>query len=224
MTDYNRHVEQLMESHPLDDAMSLSVGGRFDKVGRVECMIARHAGLSDGDALLDFGCGSGRLAVALAAEMTLEHYMGIDVVETLLGYAAARTPEGYTFRHHTSLDVPAEDASFDHVVAFSVFTHLHLPEMFLYMTDMHRVLRPHGRLTFSFLELSHAPHWHTFVRTTEATRDATLPHVNSFIERSQIEVFAEKIGYQIIEFIDADRRWDGTALGQSVAILETRRG
>ena len=34
--DYERHVARLMRDHPIDEAMSLAVGGAYDIIGRIE--------------------------------------------------------------------------------------------------------------------------------------------------------------------------------------------
>ncbi len=91
VVDYQRAVAALLRSHPVDEAMSLAVGGGYEHVGRVETAILRHYGLADGMALLDFGCGSGRLAHAVSQQLSLD-YVGIDVVPDLLAYARTRTP------------------------------------------------------------------------------------------------------------------------------------
>jgi hypothetical protein len=46
--DYERHVADLIEKHPMDEAMSLAVGGSFNEIGAIEADILRYAGLKDG--------------------------------------------------------------------------------------------------------------------------------------------------------------------------------
>ena len=47
--DYERHVAELMASHPPDEAMSLAVGGQYDEYGRLMA-----------DILLDYAHSSNR--------------------------------------------------------------------------------------------------------------------------------------------------------------------
>ena len=89
--DYERHVQALIAAHPFDEAMSLAVGGAYEIVGEIERDLLRYAGLRDGMALVDLGCGSGRLASALGRSMRID-YLGTDIVQALLDYAASRTP------------------------------------------------------------------------------------------------------------------------------------
>ena len=218
--DYERLVADLIARHPIDEAMSIAVGGYYEHIGSVEAAIVRHAGLRDGMTLIDLGCGSGRLAWALGRQMQVT-YCGIDIVQALLDYAKTKSPAHYRFLLSRDLHIPAPDASVDMVTAFSVFTHLLHTESFIYMEDIRRVLRPGGQLVFSFLEFAEPSHWHVFAATVDAQRGGTLPHLNQFIERGAIERWCEKLGYVCDAFVDGPAApWgEPGSLGQSLAIL-----
>ncbi len=221
--DYERHVRDLLQAHPLDKAMSLAVGGDYEKVGAIELAILRHAGLVDGMSLIDLGCGSGRLADALGREMRLE-YLGTDIVQSLLDYARTKTPANYRFALHRDLSLPAEDASADMVSAFSVFTHLLHEESFLYLQDGWRTLRRGGRIVFSFLEFASPAHWAVFQRMLDERRSSARSPLNTFIDRDAIRVWAKHLSYEVECLIDGTQApWKGTALGQSIAILRKPR-
>jgi SAM-dependent methyltransferase len=217
--DYERLVADLVARFPIDEAMSLAVGGDYERVGRVERAIVTQCGLADGMALIDLGCGSGRLAHALGGTPDIA-YLGIDIVDALLDYARSKAPPHYRFVRHRDLSLPAADGSADMIVAFSVFTHLLQAETYLYLEDMRRVLKPGGRIVFSFLEF-HAPQqWLIFDETVEAQRTSSAVHLNMFLERSAIDVWCDRLGLDREAFIDGDdTRWGGEALGQSVAVL-----
>ena len=170
--------------------------------------------------LIDLGCGSGRLATALGQDGPAIDYLGIDVVQVLLDYARSRAPSNYRFVLHRQLDLPVDAGTADVICAFSVFTHLLHTESYLYMQDIHRVLKPRGTLVFSFLEFAEPEHWSIFAQTVEAQRLSVLPHLNMFIERNAIDVWCERLGFRRDGFVGAaEPCWDGQALGQSVAIL-----
>jgi hypothetical protein len=97
--DYERLVQSLIASHPIDEAMALAVGGNYEAVGEIERDMLRHAGLRDGMSLVDLGCGSGRLTCALGRSMQIE-YPGTDIVQALPGDAATRVPPHDRFRLH----------------------------------------------------------------------------------------------------------------------------
>jgi SAM-dependent methyltransferase len=218
--DYEKLIASLLATRPVDEAMAVAVGGDFESVGITERAAMRHAGLRDGMALIDFGCGSGRLAWALGQAMRID-YTGIDVVQALLDYARSKSPHGYRFLLNRTLHIPAADASADMVSAFSVFTHLLHTETYIYMEDIRRVLRPGGRLVFSFLEFANPEHWVVFSGTVEAQRLSVAPHLNQFIERTAIELWCAKLGFTLEGFVSGtDAPWgDAPPLWQSLAIL-----
>ncbi|SCB41725.1 Ubiquinone/menaquinone biosynthesis C-methylase UbiE [Rhizobium miluonense] len=203
--------------------MSIAVGGNYDTIGNIASQVVVYAGAKDGDAIFDFGCGSGRVASHLSKRVDIKRFLGTDVVQSLLDYAATKTPEHFAFVKHQQLSVPAEDGSFDLAYAFSVFTHLLQAEIYLYLQDIARVLKPGGTFVFSFLELAEEGHWHVF-QSTVATLAAKQPsHLNMFTERNQLAIWAAHAGFDVVEFIDGgDPRWNGEALGQAVAIFRKR--
>lgn len=219
--DYTNLVNQLIKDHPLDEAMSIAVGGGYEEFGQVCADALIQSGLSSGMSVLDFGCGSGRVAHALAKKVTLSKYLGTDVVELLLKYARTKTPKNYQFIEHQELSIPAKDEEFDYAFAFSVFTHLLQAEIYIYLQDIHRVLRPKGRFLFSFLEMNQSNNWTIFLDTVAAQRNNTLPHLNMFLSKDQIEVMAKESGFKILKFVDSVApNWGGHALGQSVCLVE----
>jgi SAM-dependent methyltransferase len=215
--DYRRMVRRLMADHPIDEAMSLAVGGDYDAVGPGLAELLRAEGLADGTSLLDLGCGSGRLAHALGSRVRIG-YLGLDVVPELLAYARTRCPPDYQFEVNTGLSLPAADASFDMACAFSVFTHLQHEETFSYLEELARVLKPGGRLVFSFLEFADAGHWRVFAETVAAVKEARRSHLNVFIERPVIALWAERTGFAVEGFIDG-AGVSTQSVGQAIAIL-----
>jgi ubiquinone/menaquinone biosynthesis C-methylase UbiE len=216
--DYERLVARLLSEYPEDEAMSRAVGGAYGHIGAIESDILVHAGLEDGMSVIDLGCGSGRLATALSERAFDIDYLGIDIVQSLLDYAAKKAPR-YRFVLHRELSLPAANSSADIVSAFSVFTHLLHHETYIYMEDARRVLKPGGKLVFSFLEFEAAAHWDIFVDTIDAQRHNRTPHLNSFIERDVIRRWAQRLNYGAPVFHDAGQVPGSTPLGQSVAIL-----
>ncbi|MER6980309.1 class I SAM-dependent methyltransferase [Streptomyces carpinensis] len=122
--------------------------------GRRNRSFTRLAGLSGaepGDRVLDVGCGTGYLARRMAARVGPGGAVtGVDPSPPVLDYARSKKQRPgsapCTFQEGIaeSLDLP--DASFDTVVT-SLMLH-HLPEELrpAALREMHRVLRPGGRL------------------------------------------------------------------------------
>src|SRR5205085_1468550 len=156
---YERHVAELMASHPLDEAMSLAVGGRYDEIGaRAVDTLMKH-GVRGGVSLVHLGCGSGRVAKHLGLRFPDISYIGIDIVQALLDYARGQCPGHFRFIRHQEVTIPLESQSTDFLVAFSVFTHLLHEETYLYMSEARRILKPSGKLVLSFVEFAAPHHW-----------------------------------------------------------------
>ena len=217
--DYERHVDQLILNHPLPEAMSLAVGGYYEKFSVILAEVLVQNGLRDGMSLVDLGCGSGRAAKGVSKRVKID-YLGTDVVKRLLDYAATVCPRHYRFTCHQQLSVPAADASADMVCAFSLFTHLLHEESYIYLQESHRVLKPGGTVVMSFLEFANPCHWAIFGPTMEARKTNVRQPLNMFIERNAIDVWCGHLGFVRESFVDGtDTRWNGSALGQSLAVL-----
>jgi SAM-dependent methyltransferase len=101
------------------------------------------------DAVLDFGCGVGRLAPALSSAFT--SYCGIDIAEGMVAQARrlhARRANCAFLSGSDVLDRLA-DRSFD--LVFSLYVLQHVPErstIRAYLRSFVRLLRPQGLLVF----------------------------------------------------------------------------
>jgi len=129
-------------------------------------------GLKPTDAVLDVGCGIGRMARPLAGFLTEEgSYDGFDVNREGIGWCRRhyarhgnfrfRVADLYNRRYnphgsHSAADYrfPFDDASFDFVIATSVLTHLLESEADHYLDEIKRVLRPEGRALVTFFLLN----------------------------------------------------------------------
>ncbi len=102
-----------------------------------------------GKRVLDFGCGIGRVAAALAP--LAAEVIGVDLSEQMVAQARARTAGLPNLRFEVSdgIDLPFPDASFDLVLAVDSFPYLvRAGEGVLTstLTDIARLLRPGGEL------------------------------------------------------------------------------
>ena len=216
VSDYTAYVRWLIETHPLDAAMAFAVGGGdFDQTGRLMVGVLRKCGLHEGMSLVDLGCGSGRLAKHLGLNFPDMDYLGIDIVQELLDYAATLSPAHFRFKLNHSLTLPAPDGSADMVVAFSVFTHLLHQESYCYLEEAKRVLRPGGRVVFSFLESpSNGPIFDGMVsRARAGQKDDQL---NMFTERVQLEAWAAQLDMEVLGY---DFGTPHTGNGQTVTVF-----
>ncbi len=232
-SDYNRLVEHKLASRDRKDAMAESIGGNFSHFGLFQRALLLQLGLPSEGHLLDVGCGSGRLAHALKDLGQLE-YTGIDVVQSLLDHASEICGNpAWRFVKSTDFKLPLENESVDMAVAFSLFTHLLHEETYAYLAEMRRVLKPGGRLVFSFLDFSVPEHWSVFASNL-AHMDNRV-HLNQFISTSMIEAWAEHLRLNVeaihpgdtpyidlpepVTSDDGERFSGKVSLGQSLCVL-----
>lgn len=146
--------------------------GDFWKIGRATVdLIHRTVGLAACDRVLDVGCGLGRIAWPISRQLGRRaRYIGMDASRLYVDWC----------RHHlghdrrltfTHVDVRSRvynptgtiaasecvfgwpDASFDLVVATSLFTHLEPTATERFLAEIARVLSPTGRLFATFFVL-----------------------------------------------------------------------
>lgn len=97
---------------------------------------------------LDFGCGSGRVAMFLAPRKLGEIY-GVDIDRGAIRWAQRNLGRDH-FKLGSHLPpLPFADSFFDVVFAISVFTHLDERMQDLWLAELQRVLRPQGLLIAS---------------------------------------------------------------------------
>ena len=104
---------------------------------------------------LDFGCGCGRLARYLLEMGNADSYTGVDVDADQIAWAARNLPGRFSvMRPDPPLDFA--DASFDVVMAISIFTHFTEQEQFAWLAEARRLLRPGGLLVATTLSPEYA--------------------------------------------------------------------
>jgi SAM-dependent methyltransferase len=122
--------------------------------------LIRDAGLDPSSAILDIGCGAGRLPIGLLArDAPFASYLGVDVSQIRIDWCArnlsARDPrlrfqrigmrnERYNPDGSAGLDLQVEPASFDVAFLYSVFSHMREPDVRAYLELIARALRPGG--------------------------------------------------------------------------------
>lgn len=215
-----RFVDALKGQLPHDQAMELAIGGGFELIGPIEVALLRHYGLPQDGYLIDVGCGSGRLAKPLSAWLK-GRYLGIDLVPALVAHAkkiAARTDWRFQVIDH--IGIPEQDGRADMVCFFSVLTHLTHEQSYWYLDEARRVLKPGGRIVFSFLEFREPVHLKVFLDTVDATRRKVEMPMNTFIDREAIGYWAQALELEVVEIVDGAAAVvpEGN-LGQSVCVL-----
>jgi ubiquinone/menaquinone biosynthesis C-methylase UbiE len=106
------------------------------------------ARLQDTSALsiLDFGCGVGNSIPHLRQAFPEATLYGADPSSESIELANASLKETATFQVIEQDNLPYPDQHFDLILAACVFHHISPPRRQHWMQQLHRVLKPHGRL------------------------------------------------------------------------------
>lgn len=230
---YEKHIALLLEKHGTEKAMSVAVGGDYEAVGKLEYALLLQYGLERTHTVIDVGCGSGRLGFQLRKFLD-GRYIGIDVIPAFTEYAKMKCARpDWFFYEAPGLTIPEDDGCADYICFFSVFTHLLHEETYKYLVEASRVVKPEGKIIFTFLDFKIPYHWHAFEQAlVNEDPDKVL---NQFMSRDAIECWVKHLKLRITDIQDGDKphielqeviKWeDGSEmigkgyLGQSVCIL-----
>jgi SAM-dependent methyltransferase len=150
--------------------------GNFEATGREFLdLFIRLADLQPEEQVLDIGCGSGRMAMPLAAYLSPKgSYVGVDIVQEAINWCQENIAARYPNFHFLHVDLynqrynpaghyqasnytfPFELQQFDFIFLTSVFTHMLPDELGNYLGEIRRLLRPHGRCLATFFLLNEA--------------------------------------------------------------------
>ena len=229
---YGSHVRNLIAHHPKERAMSLAVGSEWKAFGILMREVLIGAGLRPDHYLVDVGCGSARLAHVL----DVARYLGTDIVPELIDYCHEICDRpGWRFELVDRIAIPEADGQADMVCFFSVFTHVLHEDSYRYLLEAQRVLKPGGKVVFSFLEFKIPCHWTIFENMVNCSATGALRVHDQFIDRAAISAWAEHARFAIEKIYDGDVPHisvprpienesgaiisDETSLGQSVCVL-----
>ncbi|MDP9410960.1 MAG: class I SAM-dependent methyltransferase [Actinomycetota bacterium] len=152
---WSERGDALAGSAPHQAICSVSNDLRFDKAThRVQAAVLEpHFAAVRGDRVesvpfdvLEVGVGAGRWASSF--DLATTRFVGVDISEGMVNAARANFPEGRFDRIGEDLRFPYDDESFDLVFSVTVMHHNPTPAKRTLLSEMWRVARPGGRLTF----------------------------------------------------------------------------
>ena len=129
------------------------VAARIEALYRIGDAVRRRQivraalGAAAGERVLDVGCGPGFYCVELAEEVGPSgSVVGVDSSPAMLELAARRCAgqEGVELRPGEAVSLPVDDASFDAALCVQVLEYV--PDPTVAVAEMHRALRPGGRV------------------------------------------------------------------------------
>lgn len=136
-------------------------------------LLEKYAGLTQHSNVLEIGCGCGCAAIALTNKLTAGTYRGMDIdmvsidacknnswfngqpfdFEWMDIYSAQYNPKGQV--GSSEFVFPYSSESADLVFLFSVFTHMLPRDVERYMSEIHRILKPGGKMLASIFIMDH---------------------------------------------------------------------
>jgi ubiquinone/menaquinone biosynthesis C-methylase UbiE len=124
------------------------LGIRLLSLGRIDSVYERVGELARGPETLDLGCGTGNLALRLAARR--HRVTGVDLSPEMLDVARGKAPPGATLNWVQGGAVELVDcfppASFDTIASVLMFSELSPAEQAETLRQGHRLLRAGGQL------------------------------------------------------------------------------
>ncbi len=204
-------------------------------------------GLGPDEAVLEPGCGTGRMAEPLSHYLMTGGYDGFDVVREAIEECQKNIEHpNFRFRHVDVLnrfynpqgqvkpdefEFPYPDEAFDFVFLTSVFTHMLPPDVTHYLGEIRRVLRPEGRCLATFFVLNE--------KSLTAARNGgsrkRFPHKgNGFFynapkrpeasigyREEDVLAFLKRAGFELqtLQYGRWSGRQDGGAVGQDMVVV-----
>jgi SAM-dependent methyltransferase len=180
--------------------------------------VAAALELGPGDRVLELGCGVARIGRELAPQVGF--WQGVDISSNMLGVARERLATfpntALAALERTSLSMLA-DASFDKAYSVAVFIHMDKEDLFLYLAELRRVLRPGGRLYFDVWNLAHPIGWKRFdyeVRQHVGADPSQRKDVarNQFSTPQEIGIYLRQAGFDTVLLLDDSPQIQAVAL------------
>ena len=157
------------------------------------------------DRVLELGCGVGRIGKELAPRCA--HWVGSDISPNMLKAAAHRL-EGVPnidFRQleRSSFDGVFADGDFNKAYSVAVFCHMDKEDLFLYLRDLHRVMRPGGVIYVETWNLAHPVGWRRWEHEVRhwsslAAGDRKDAGRNQFCHPSEFALYVEQAGFELL--------------------------
>ena len=132
------------------DADFFLASGRHNANLVRELLREQGSSVEELDALLDWGCGCGRV-LRHWARLDTTRVSGCDIDSRMVAWCSENLPFAEAQVNALAPPLPYGDASFGLVYAFSVMTHLSEELQHAWLRELHRVLKPGGYFLFSTL-------------------------------------------------------------------------
>ena len=190
-----------------ESAISAVDGSQSEEVvqhtGRWSAAQVRAAlDINQQDDVLELGCGIGRIGRELAPYCN--SWTGVDISENMIDFAGQRLSGQANVSFHklqrTSLDM-LEDNSIDKAYSIAVFCHMDKEDLYLYLQELNRVVRPGGTIFVETWNLAHPVGWRRWAyeplvwsRGDHSQRKDVAR--NQFCTAEEFELYVTHAGFQ----------------------------
>lgn len=183
--------------------------------------VATALELNADDRVLELGCGVGRIGRELAPHCT--HWTGVDIAEKMIDHARARLGHLDNTEFHqlerTRLDM-LPDASLTKAYSVAVLCHMDKEDLYLYLQELHRTVRPGGLIYVETWNLAHPIGWKRWEyevghwRRSEQKQRKDVAR-NQFCTPDEFQLYVRHAGFTPLACY-ADSPWVQVVAGHSL--------
>lgn len=174
------------------------------------------------DTILELGCGVARIGKQLAADC--KHWIGTDISENMIEQAKARTADldNVSFVALKRNDLSGvEDNSVDKVYSVAVLCHMDKEDLFNYVREVQRVLKPGGVAYLETWNMDDRVGWkrwqyeadNWFISEHSERKDVAR---NQFCYPGEFALYVEKAGLESLAFFH-DSSWNQIIAGKQLS-------
>jgi len=186
------------------------------------------------DHVLELGCGVGRIGRELAP--FCRHWTGVDISENMIRHARERLSDLSNVSFHqlsrTSLEM-LEDDSIDKAYSIAVFCHMDKEDLYLYLQELNRVVKPGGMIFVETWNLTSPVGWRRWAyeplvwKHSDHSQRKDVAR-NQFCTPEEFELYVRHAGFQnLANFHDsqsvqicAGNRLSAERIEQEIARIE----
>jgi ubiquinone/menaquinone biosynthesis C-methylase UbiE len=171
--------------------------------------LAAKAGIRAGDRILDVGCGTGYFARMLAETVGPRgSVVGVDAAPEMIAHAASRSraAANVTFEVGSAGRLSFPDSSFDVVVSSLTMHHLDRADQLPAVGEMHRMLKPGGRLLIAEFQAPESHLWRALLGPTGLAAMAhAVPHVEALVSEAGFAEIERGEVPPVLQYVRATR-------------------